>query len=112
MILTRKKFGTDAAPSGRAVAFTGGELCNYTFGYAAFPLWMSNCSFFGEPVDLRRRNTALLRVGSVVAPHIQANAKAGESTSFKFFFCALRSVYKYNLISMLRFQIILHHFKK
>ena len=30
-----KKFCTDAAPSGRAVAFTGGELCNYTFGYVA-----------------------------------------------------------------------------
>ena len=43
-----KKFGTDAAPSGRAVAFTGGELCDYAFGYAAFPLWVSSCPFFGE----------------------------------------------------------------
>ena len=40
---------------------------------------------FGGAVDLRRRNTALLSVGSVVAPHRQANAKAGESTNFKFF---------------------------
>ena len=40
---------------------------------------------FGGAVDLRRRNTALLTVGSVVAPHRQANAKAGESTNFKFF---------------------------
>ena len=29
-----KKFGTDVAPSGRAVAFTGGEMYDYTFGYA------------------------------------------------------------------------------
>ena len=40
---------------------------------------------FEGAVDLRRRNTALLSVGSVVAPHRQANAKAGESTYFKFF---------------------------
>ena len=37
-------------------------------------------------VDLRRTNTAPLPVGSVVAPHRQANAKADESTTFKFFF--------------------------
>ena len=43
-----KKFGTDAAPGGRAVAITGGELCDYTFGYAAFPLLVRNCSFFEE----------------------------------------------------------------
>ena len=43
-----KKFGTDAAPSGRAVAFTGGELCDYTFEYAAFPQSVINCPFFGE----------------------------------------------------------------
>ena len=42
------KFGTDAAPSGRTVVFTGGELCDYTFGYVAFPLWVSNCPFFGK----------------------------------------------------------------
>ena len=30
-----KKFGADAAPSGRFVTFNGGELWNYTFGYAA-----------------------------------------------------------------------------
>ena len=47
-VLHGKKFGTDAAPSGRAVAFTEGELCDYTFGYAAFHLWMSSCSFFQE----------------------------------------------------------------
>ena len=46
--LHRKKFGTDAAPSGEAVAFTGGELCGYTFRYAAFSLWVRNLSFFGE----------------------------------------------------------------
>ena len=40
---------------------------------------------FGGAVELRRRNTALLSAGSVVAPHCQANAKAGESTNFKFF---------------------------
>ena len=40
---------------------------------------------FGGAVDLHRGNTALLSVGSVVAPHRQANAKAGESTNFKFF---------------------------
>ena len=34
-----KKFGIDAAPSGKAVAFIGGELCDYTFRYTAFPLW-------------------------------------------------------------------------
>ena len=27
-----KKFGTDAVPSGRAVVFTRGELCDYAFG--------------------------------------------------------------------------------
>ena len=43
-----KKFGADAAPSGEAVAFTGGELCDYAFGYAAFPLWVSSCPFLGE----------------------------------------------------------------
>ena len=40
---------------------------------------------FGGTVGFRRRNTALLSVGSVVAPHRQANAKAGESKNFKFF---------------------------
>ena len=40
-----KNFGTDAAPSGRAVAFTGGELCDYTFGYAAFSLRVNNYPF-------------------------------------------------------------------
>ena len=40
---------------------------------------------FGGGVDLRRRNTALPSVGSVVAAHRQANAKAGESTNFNFF---------------------------
>ena len=39
---------------------------------------------FGGAVDLRRRNTALLSGGSVVASHRRANAKAGESTNFKF----------------------------
>ena len=37
-----KKFGADAAPSDEAVAFSGGELCDYAFGYAAFPLWVSS----------------------------------------------------------------------
>ena len=60
-------------------------MCDYAFGYAAFPLWVSSCPLFGGAVDLRRRNTALLSVGCVVAPHRQANAKAGESTNFKFF---------------------------
>ena len=45
---TRKKFGADAAPSGGAVAFSRGELCDYAFGYAAFPLWVSSCPFLGE----------------------------------------------------------------
>ena len=31
-----------------AVVFTGGELCDYTFGYDAFPLWVSNCPFLGS----------------------------------------------------------------
>ena len=43
-----KKFGADAAPSGEAVAFSGGELCDYAFGYSAFPLWMSSCPFMGD----------------------------------------------------------------
>ena len=34
-VLHEKKFSKDAAPRGRAVAFTGGELCDYTFGYFA-----------------------------------------------------------------------------
>ena len=37
MCIHGKKIGTDAAPSGRAVV-----LCDYTFGYAAFPL--CNCT--------------------------------------------------------------------
>ena len=45
---------------------------------------------FWGAVDLRRRNTALLSVGSVVAPHRQANAKAGESTTFKFFMISMK----------------------
>ena len=40
---------------------------------------------FWGAVDLRQKNTALLSVGSVVAPHRQANAKVGESITFKFF---------------------------
>ena len=40
---------------------------------------------FWDAVDLRRSNTAILPVGSVVAQHRQTNAKAGESTTFKFF---------------------------
>ena len=47
-IVHGKKFGTDVDPSGRAVAFTGGELCDYTFRCAAFPLWVSSCPFFGK----------------------------------------------------------------
>ena len=43
-----KKFGADVAPSGEAVAFSVGELCDYAFGYAAFPLWVSSCPFLGE----------------------------------------------------------------
>ena len=43
-----KKFGADADPSGGAVAFSGGELCDYAFGYAAFPLWVSSCPFLRE----------------------------------------------------------------
>ena len=39
----------------------------------------------GGAVDLRRRNTALLSGGSVIAPYRPANAKAGQSTNFKFF---------------------------
>ena len=42
------EFSTDAAPSGRSVAFTGGELCDYAFGYATFPLWVRSCPFLGE----------------------------------------------------------------
>ena len=44
----RKKFGTDAAPSGRAVAFTGGELCDYAFGYAAFLCGWTDAPFLGS----------------------------------------------------------------
>ena len=47
-ITHRKKLGADAAPSGGAVVFSGRELCDYAFGYAAFPLWMSSCTFLGE----------------------------------------------------------------
>ena len=43
-----KKIGADAAPSGGAVAFSGGELCDYAFGYAAFPLGVGICPFLGE----------------------------------------------------------------
>ena len=46
--LTRKKFGADAAPSGGDVAFSGGELCDCAFEYAAFPLRVSSCPFLGE----------------------------------------------------------------
>ena len=53
-------------------------MCDYAFGYAAFPLG-EQLPLFGGAVDLRRRNTALLSGGSVVAPHRRANAKAGES---------------------------------
>ena len=42
------KFATDAASGGRAVALTGRELCDYAFGYAAFPLWVSKYLFLGE----------------------------------------------------------------
>ena len=45
---------------------------------------------FGGTVDLRRRNTVLLSVGSVVAPHRQANEKAGECTNFKFFMILMK----------------------
>ena len=45
-----KKFGADDAPGGEAVAFSGGELCDYAFGYAAFPLWVSSCYI---PVKLK-----------------------------------------------------------
>ena len=41
-------------------------------------------------VHLHRRNTALLPVKSVVAPHRQANAKAGESTTFMFFMILMK----------------------
>ena len=45
-----KKFVADAALRGGAVAFSEGELCDYafgTFGYAAFPLWVSSWPFLG-----------------------------------------------------------------
>ena len=45
---------------------------------------------FGGAVDLRRRNTTLLLLGNVIAPHRQSNAKAGESTNFKFFMIYLK----------------------
>ena len=47
-LTTRKNFGADAAPSRGVVAVCGGELCDYTFAYAAFTLWVSNCPFLGE----------------------------------------------------------------
>ena len=43
-----KIVGADAASSGGAVVFSEGELCDYAFGYAAFPLCVSGCSFLGE----------------------------------------------------------------
>ena len=69
---------------------------------------------------------------SVLAPHHQANAKAGASKIYKFFMIYMKmliemvfvfiNVHNYFLVhddlftnsltSMLRFQIILHHFKK
>ena len=42
-------------------------------------------TLFGEKVDLRRRNTELLPVGSVIAPRRRVNAKADGSTTFMFF---------------------------
>ena len=45
---------------------------------------------FWRAVDSRRRNTALLSVGSVVSPHRQANAKAGESTTYDISFLWIR----------------------
>ena len=85
--LHRKEIGTDAAPSGRAVAFTGGELCDRRLyiWVCRVPAVGEQLPLFGGAVDLRRRNTALLSVGSVVAPHRQANLKTGEgqfSSSF------------------------------
>ena len=51
-------------------------ILDYTFGYAAFPLSVcEQLPLFWRAVDLRRGNTALLPVESVVAPHRQANAK-------------------------------------
>ena len=49
---------------------------------------------FGGALDLHRRNTALLSVGSVVAPHRQTNAKAGECTNFKFFMIYMKAPIK------------------
>ena len=49
------------------------------------PLYFWVCCLSWGVVDLRRRNTAHLPVGSVVAPHRQENAKVGECTTFKFF---------------------------
>ena len=87
-------------------------------GWAAAPFWGSSWLTF-------------LSGGAVVAPHRQANAKAGESTNLKFFMIYMKVpiemmfpvyILKYflvhydlftnNLTSMLRFQIISHHLKK
>ena len=84
--MVHENFGPDAAPSGGAVSFSRGEL--YVRLYicvCCVPSVGDQLPLIGEAVDLRRRNTALLSGGSVVAPHRQANAKAGESTNFKFF---------------------------
>ena len=48
---------------------------------------------FGGAVDLRRRNTALLSGGSVVAPHRRANA-CFLYIYIEVLFDSLRSVYK------------------
>ena len=55
---------------------------------------------FGGADDLRRRNTALLSVGSVVAPHQQTNSTAGECTNFRNIKTIEFSIEKYSQISV------------
>ena len=112
---TRKKIGTDASPSSRTVAFTRGDLCDYTFGHAAFPLCMSGpssreCSCIASSGICKRRRKY----------NILVFYDLHESAYWNYVFCLY--IYKYFLVhydlftnsltSMLRFQIISNNFKK
>ena len=61
------------------------ELCDLYIWVCCVPSVGEQLPLFWGAVQLRRRNRVLLPVGCVVAPHRQANAKAGQSTTFKFF---------------------------
>ena len=44
IIIHGKFLCADVVPNDRTIAFTEGALCDYTFGYSAFPLWVSSCT--------------------------------------------------------------------